>query len=401
MYIGIERPLRTSYLCCVTENLKNEFETALNPGDLAEVMKSVTNFLLDGVFRSTLQFQIIYSNDCLLKMFGYSSIEEMQTAGVSLFADEASHKATTSVVEQQGVLVDCRVIFRKKDGKTFWGLLTGSKVRRGGNDVFEGVVHDISDRVKTEEYVNDLQTRFDKLSMELDQFVYSASHDIRSPISTALGLVNLMRLELKDETTEKYVSMLKQSLIKLENYAGELTGFGKNSKNRLDDERIDFGSMISEILSELSQTHPNFRSVTHSFDLVGNSIFYSDTVRMQLILRNVIKNCFDYFDRSKAVSVISTTVTLQPEKASIDVYDNGVGIPALYQRSVFDIFFRGTDLSKGPGLGLYCAREAAMKLGGTITLQSEYGIGTSVKIQLPNSRKGRLVNMKQALRQPN
>jgi signal transduction histidine kinase len=234
--------------------------------------------------------------------------------------------------------------------------------------------------------------------MELDHFIYSASHDIRSPIATTMGIINLMRLDLHDDISKKYIGMMDASLAKLERFVRELTGFGKNSKKIIEDESINLEQTLSEVMSEFQQHHSNFAKVDVSSKVRTSGVFYSDPGRLQLILHNTIKNALDYCDLKKSSRVVSIEMQSDADKAMIEIFDNGIGIAPTYVDNVFDIFFRGTDLSKGPGIGLYTAREAATKLGGIISLNSEYGVGTSVKIEVPNSRKGKLISKRNLLK---
>jgi signal transduction histidine kinase len=105
---------------------------------------------------------------------------------------------------------------------------------------------------------------------------------------------------------------------------------------------------------------------------------------MRIIFMNLISNAIKYQREDNANPSIAISIKVTEEFSTIEFRDNGIGIEEKYKSKVFDMFFRGTILATGSGLGLYIAREIIVKLGGKINLQSEENIGTTISIQIPN-----------------
>ena len=376
-------------------------KSKLNPvcTDRLEVEESLEGFLQEGVFRTSPERGIVYANAAIVGMFGYSSLEDiMSVPGHELYADEEARAYLMDKIRAEGIIVDHRVLYKKKNGRNFWGLLTCRQIKRHGETLLEGRIHDISSLVKTEDQLKDSEIKIEKLNMELDRFVYSASHDIRSPVSTILGIINLMKIDLKDDLTQKYTAMIETSVARLDHFVRGLTSFSQNSKKTIDDAGISFEPLLKDILDGFGRDHPFFDLITWSIEVNAPYVFFSDKDRLNMVLYNTIKNSLDFCDQMKSNRVISIQVQTDHDKALIEIFDNGIGISAMHIGRVFDMFYRGTDLSKGSGIGLYTVREAVTLLGGIITIDSEYGVGTSVKIELPNSKKGKLINKKNQLR---
>ncbi len=366
---------------------------------LPQLQESLDHFLLEGLFRSTPVNGITYANTALVEMFGYSSMKELQNASDgSLYGDEEGRTFLIDKMKSEGIIVKQRVLYRRKDFSTFWGCLTCRKLIRDGIEYFEGRIHDISEQVQLEQTLRQKENELDKLKDELDKFIYSASHDIRSPISTLMGILNLMKLDTQGECTKDYIKMLETSTTKLDQFVRQLASYAHNHKKNIQDELIDFNTIISELLLGFKENHPNYNSVDVSISMDNKVSFYSDIERMKFILGNILKNGLDYCDQKKLTKIITVEIRTELEKVSIEVFDNGLGIASTQVDRVFDMFYRATSVSKGSGLGLFIARDTVIKLGGIITLNSSYGIGTTVKVEIPNSKKGKLIEKKNQLR---
>ena len=365
---------------------------------LLEILESIDNFLIEAVFRSKPGVGLVYANNAFIKLFGYACLSEVQAlTGYELYADEEERSYLMDKLAATGLILEHPVLCKRKDGTNFWGSLTARKVKRKNQYFYEGRIHDISDQVKVAGQMTVLKNSMERLNGELDRFIYSASHDIRSPIASIQGLINILVLELKDENSKKLTELMTVSINRLKRYVDDLTIFAKNSKTEIKDTQINFRKLVPEILKRFEPPNGS-GNIEVSTQFVGDYSFFSDLFRVRLVLHNVIKNTFEFSDKSKSHQVISIQITTHPDKAVIEIFDNGIGIGASHLNSVFDMFYRASSFSKGSGMGLYVAREAIIKMGGTISLDSEYGVGTSVKIDLPNSRKGKLITRKSMIR---
>lgn len=349
-----------------------------------EITESLTGFIREGFFRVDAFGKIVFVNEALVYMLCYSSADELSAASLaSLFADEEAYLFFTEKIKAESCIIEHRFLFRKKTGQNFWGVITSKQAMRNGELVTETRVYDISDLVKAEEALRVSETKAEKLMMELDRFIYSASHDIRSPVSSIQGLINVMKLELKDENYIKLIELMSVSVNRLDRFVSDLTSFAENSKKEVNTIRIDFEKLLISLLNKFKD-HPCLAKVTVTSEMEVDTPFSSDLFRVRLILNNIIKNALDFCDHNKSNRIVSIQISTYSGKAIIEIFDNGVGIATPHLDKVFDMFYRASSSSKGSGIGLYTAREAAIVLGGGITLSSLYAIGTSVRIELPN-----------------
>jgi len=222
-----------------------------------------------------------------------------------------------------------------------------------------------------------------KINQELDSFVYSISHNLRAPLMSVLGLLDLARNESNSTIINQYHEMMKSSVCKLDETLKEILEYSRNARQGLVVNEIDFQKTINDNFERM-QFMPGYERIQKDIFIEGESQFYSDHYRLSLILNNLISNAIKYSDPQKETSFIHITINLRPDKVTLIFKDNGIGIENNYIQKVFNMFFRATEKNEGAGLGLYIVKEAVDKLGGTIELESQVGKGTVFKIELPN-----------------
>jgi PAS domain S-box-containing protein len=236
---------------------------------------------------------------------------------------------------------------------------------------------DITQRKTNEATI--VQTNF-----ELDSFVYRASHDLRAPLRSILGLVNIINNQAVEADKVNYLRLIEKSAIKLDNFISDLINFSRNSRASVDIEEVDFVSIIAE-----SKENLRFMDGADKVEFIskvkGGKEFYSDPKRIAIFLQNFLSNAIKYQNPNIGKkSYVNIQVNITRSHCVITIEDNGVGIKKEYQPKIFNMFFRASENSFGSGLGLYIARQAVERLGGEIKVDSKPGIGTTFTIILPN-----------------
>ena len=221
-----------------------------------------------------------------------------------------------------------------------------------------------------------------KINTELDRFIYSVSHDMRAPLASVKGLVNLYKVESEPENKDVYVNHIESSIARLDNYTSDVVDFAKNTRTENTPVRININEYLTNIYAQLEHLHPINKI---SCEVYSNKIeeIITDQDRLGIILRNVISNSIKY-SRRAADSYIKCEIEQIDAKNIIRVKDNGIGIEKSQMDKIFDMFHRGSEISDGSGLGLYIAKEAAAILGGSIMVSSKVMDKTVFTIEIPN-----------------
>ena len=242
----------------------------------------------------------------------------------------------------------------------------------------------IDTRIKAEEKLQNTNDELVKRNEELDRFVYSVSHDLRAPIASMLGIVNLAKKEDDVVMKDMYFDMLNGSAEQLDNFISEILDQSQNARSEVKYEKVAFKNIIDDTFDHLKFASPDGKEVKRNIN-VDSKAFKSDPWRIKVIMNNLISNAIRY--RNGKSPVIDVDVKVKNGNANIVVKDNGRGIPKEHLDKVCNMFYRATDDGAGSGLGLYIVKEAVDKLGGDLTIESEVGKGTTVTVSLPAEGK--------------
>ena len=308
------------------------------------------------------------------------AIKNLQLGQEKKNLQEANQKVTQQMLEiqvQREELARQKALLIEEHAK----LAEAQSIIRDRNTKLRGANIDLEEQValRTSE-LEEINKHLITANEELDTFVYRSSHDLLGPISTILGLCNLAKMEGNpDEIIASYK--------KVETPANHMFSMLKRLIDIQDMKRRKC-VLQSLTLSDVIQTA--FDKVEHS-DLVQLRLnvdpttkIISDPVLIGEVLTNMLENAIRYRDHTKDQCWIEVQAkAISSDQLVILIKDNGIGVPEELKRRIFDIFFRATDRSEGPGLGLYISQIIAKQLGGNISFHANKKHITTFKIALP------------------
>jgi PAS domain S-box-containing protein len=312
------------------------------------------------------------------EMFGYT-LTELRGRSINDFIvpDELSHEGVdlNNLIASHRV-VSIETIRRHRNGTIVNVILYGMPVMLDNQTIgIYGVYVDITQRKRVEE---ELKVR----NTELDNFVYKVSHDLRAPLSSILGLVNLAKLPGNTDNPMDYIDIIGSKVEHLDHFIGDVLSHSKNLKIDLTVAKVDFNHIIDQTFNDLNYLE-GAKGISRMVKVDGIE-FYSDPWRIAEILRNLISNAIKYRKLDQVASEIGIKISIDHLRAEIAFSDNGIGIDEKNLAKVFEMFYRATEQSDGSGIGLYIVKNAVDKLGGQISLASRLGQGTRFNIILPN-----------------
>ncbi|MGX7666402.1 sensor histidine kinase [Flavobacterium pedocola] len=220
---------------------------------------------------------------------------------------------------------------------------------------------------------------------ELDRFVYSTSHDLRAPLNSMLGLIEIAQDDTSDELMQGHLQMLKGNAKKLDGFICDILDYSRNSRMEIHKEPINFYELLEDVTQNLKFMGDTNRVVDFKIDISGDIPFHSDKNRLVTILNNLISNAIRYQNPNVTDPFVNIKIDSSTTEANIVISDNGIGIRKELHPKIFDMFYRVSHESVGSGLGLYIVKEAISKLNGNIEVQSEIGEGTTFAIKIPNN----------------
>ncbi len=319
-------------------------------------------------------------------MFGYKDKAEILSIDPNeLYANKAQRERLVNLISVKKVLENEEIIFKKKNGTEFVALVNSILSKDDeGNIYFDGAVRDITPLKISQLELEQTNAKLTKINQQLDRFVYTASHDLKAPLASISGLINIYKQEENAELREQYVDLMEKSVHKLEGFIKEIVDYSRDERTELNLQNFDFEEFANEIFENLSFLNIA-TDVDKRLEIVGkHKRLVSDKNRLEAIIKNLISNAINYSDATKEISYVALSTSISNSEAIIKISDNGIGIAEENLPKIFDMFFRESSGGDGSGLGLFIVAEAVKKIGGKITVQSKHREGTTFEIKIPN-----------------
>ena len=325
--------------------------------------------------------KISEANDFMARMYGYTNSDELIGRRIrdfyyieNNFDEQKTKKFLTSFIKNSYRISNAESKEIDRTGNVRYILNNNIGIVENGFLVRTwGVQTDITERKKTE---HDLV----ESNQELDTFFYKASHDLKGPLASILGIVNLARMENKEPVIENYFSMVDTSVRRLDRTLMDLIELARTRKGVSKLSTIYVKSLVDEILQSLSHTD-NYSKIQFEVDVNGSISITADKVLVLSVFQNLIQNAINYGNKEKPFVKIAVTKT--DEGIRLEVADNGKGIPENVRHRVFEMFYRGHPDSSGSGLGLFIVKNALEKMKGKAWFESKDGKGTSFFAEIP------------------
>jgi len=349
----------------------------------SEAYKSaILNTAADSIITVDENGNVDLFNNAAENLFGYSE-EEISGRPISLLVPDFAKIDIVSelneFIERQGKTSanQRELIGKKKDGSAFFVEISVDKVVFSDRSFFVIIIRDITNRKITEENIK-FKNR------ELNTFVYRVSHDLKGPISSILGLVEVANTELHGiPQALRYNKLIRQSAHKLDYTLVELL-----KVLHVREAEVEYSTVnIYELVTEVIRNYANqglLENIYTKVEVEKNLEFPTAQHFLQIVLEKLILNSIHFRKDFSSENYIYLKAEVFKDKLILEVKDNGVGIEKSIQGKVFDMFFRGNNISKGSGLGLYLTKIVVDKLEGKIDLNSEKDKGTTIRVIIPS-----------------
>lgn len=253
-------------------------------------------------------------------------------------------------------------------------LMARSRELQEANRIIAGNNRELE--VKVEERTSALREAY----KELDTFFYRASHDFRRPLTTFLGLAEVAKITVKDDSGKELFEKVRETAINLDKMLFKLQSISDVGSQQLVYGEVDVAEIFYSVLEQY-RAELTSRNISTSTSFRLPEKFYSYPTMIFLVLDNLIENAI-MFSRYEG-AVINLRARQEEGFIILEVEDNGDGIEEQYQPHIFEMYFRGNDRSKGNGLGLYIVKKAVEKLHGTVTFRSARAMGALFTVTFP------------------
>jgi PAS domain S-box-containing protein len=350
--------------------------------------------MLNSIFNNVVQSIVLVDTQFRVKAFNvFANRQCIQLMGLELqenrsFLDYLTKEVSSQFLEEFEKALDNETVqwemaLRFSNSSVFWFGMSLSPVADDTGNVLGVCISmiDVSSRKSADEKFRGQFVEIENTNKELDRLVKILSHDLRAPMNSVSGLISLAREEKNPAEFTTYLNMMEKSLKKLETFTNDVITSLKN-RSVVRFEPYSLANLVDEVFEELKFTvGANKIEILNEVSNVIEVDF--DPTRLRIILSNLISNAIRYHDDSKSNQFIKISAIKHPLLMEISIEDNGKGIAKENLQRIFDPYFTIGNHSDSNGLGLSNVKDAVLKLKGTIDVDSELGVGSVFRIDIP------------------
>lgn len=253
-------------------------------------------------------------------------------------------------------------------------IQTQTEELKASNDLITDLNESLEAKVK------ERTLSLEQANQELDTFFYRSSHDFRRPLTTFMGLAEVAKVTVKDPIALDLFDKVKVTAVTLDHMLNKLRSISTVDMEQAAPQQLSVRALIENVLHRYNEEilHAN---VKVDLRIQTTAEIHTYPLLLTIIVENLIENAIRFRNTSNPEVLID--VQSRDEGVQLSVADNGIGIEDLYADRVWGMFFRGSEQSKGNGLGLYLVKRAAGRMNGKVTLTSIHHKGTTVTLWFP------------------
>ena len=268
-------------------------------------------------------------------------------------------------------------------GGLFYGHSQPAKFTKAHEDLITGVAPQAALALENAKLFEAVEA----LNIKKDEFIGLASHELKTPVTSVSGYLQILQRTLKDDNQNKlFVNKAVQQVNKLSSLIADLLDVSKINTGKMpfNFTSFDLLHLLNEVKEMMQQT-----SNTHSIILECNAselMVDADRQRIEQVIINLISNAIKYSPNAHHIIIRCLAVG---SNATISVQDFGTGIPEEEQRFIFERFYRVKNVAShvsGLGIGLYICNEIIHRHGGKLSVTSKVGVGSTFTFEIPVSR---------------
>lgn len=357
----------------------------------------------DAIYISAVSGKVLEVNQAWLDLFGYTQHDVQHLNTLQLYANPNDRTKFIDELARNGSVGNYEIALVKKDRQQIDCILSTTTRKNMDGEIigYQGIIRDITEKKRTTELISAKEVAEKSANLKA-QFLANMSHEIRTPMNAVIGFANLLHESTLDGEQRKYLNGIRHSSEHLLVLINDILDFSKIEAGRLDFERVDFN--LPDLLSNVRQT---FKLKTQEKQL-DFKVRYEDTLpatlegdptRLLQILLNLVSNAVK-FTPTGSVTVDTRLFSEDAQTATIafSVIDTGIGIATDKLKTIFDSFTQVSSSTTrrfgGTGLGLTITKKLVEMQGGTVSVKSEVGKGTSFIVVI-KFKKGSTANPQQ------
>jgi len=372
-------------------DINNRKEAELNLEEEHNLLRTIIDNIPACVYVKDMDGRKIIANRSEYELWGFDREEQILGKRDSDLNKEGiaalSENEDRQVLETGEPIID-KDAYTEIDGKEYVLLVSKIPLKDSNRNIvgLVGISNDITERKKMEDKLRERNQQLEKLNNMTNKIYSVVGHDLKTPLSSILGLSDLLLSETDDEEALKEnLSIIRQSALKMSDLLGDLLNWARIQTDDLSLNKKEFS--ICETVRdtiELLAIIAEQKGIDLQFSSEQSFQVYADKQLIATIIRNFISNALKFSDEG---DIIEVSVNHAEEYWKVSVKDEGMGMSEEYVERLFHERKHpqkeGTQNEKGSGIGLKLCKELAERHGGQISVKSELGKGSTFTLRIP------------------
>ncbi len=377
-YIKLDRAYVLAVVRDITERKKAEERLKLSE----EKYRNLIENALIGVYESNLEGEFSFVNKIFLDTIGLNSLEELKGKKIlQLYASPSDREKFIRAIKENGYVTNYEIDFIVRENKLIHALVSA----RLNYDKITGMILDITEKKEAEIAMKEAKEKAEVMNRLKSNFLANMSHELRTPLIGILGYAEFLEQEIKDKKLVEMIAVIKNSGNRLSKTLNNLLDISKIESEQLQIvlKECDLVKLLNEQV-ELFKLAAEEKGISLNFDFPDEKLSAKiDELLFISIIDNILDNAIKY---TKA-GFVQIKTTKEDSKAIIEIRDTGIGIPKESLEIIFEPFRQASEgynrSFEGTGLGLSIVKKCTDLMGGTISLKSKEGKGSSFTLKLP------------------
>ena len=358
------------------------------------ILEAIVNSSEDAIVSKTLDGIITSWNAGAEKIFGYSASEAIGNH-ISFIIPKELHQEEQMVInkiKKGEQVLHFETVRLTKGGKNINISLTVSPVRdqTGRITGASKIARDITSQKQAQEILAKSEQALKESAQRLEDFIKIASHELKTPITTIKGYLQLLLRSANEEEQipphfiKSSLGIMNKQVERLARLIGELLDMSKIESEvvALNKESFSLNELVNEAVQDLRYIYKeNEINISHEFECN----LFADKDRISQVITNLVTNAIKYSPNREKIEI--KLFRDSTDVVAVSITDQGIGIETKDHQKIFERFYRteGTYQQTYPGfgLGLYIVSEILSRHNGTISVQSEKGKGSTFTFKLP------------------
>ncbi|GAB3200133.1 PAS domain S-box-containing protein [Pontibacter aydingkolensis] len=354
-----------------------------------EKLSLVASKTINGVVIMDPTGKIEWVNDGFTRLSGYSRNEVVGLVPSMLLQGNATDPETESYIRQkyqEQVYFNAEVLNYRKSGEPYWVNIDVTPIKGPDEKLINyiAIQTDITEKKKAEAELVKLADDLYKQNLNLQQFTYMVSHNLRAPVANALGLTRLIsKIDAGSPQFNSILNKLETSVYQLDTVIKDISNIlsVRDAARTLPREMVNILAIVTDVLTPFEDelTSGNCLvtlDIDRSFGMMANKAY------LYSILQNLVSNAIKYRSPDRALTL---DISVKKDKRGFvyTISDNGLGMDMhVVENQLFKLYKRFHPSTHGKGIGLFLVKTQVETIGGKIMVDSAVGIGTTFKLLL-------------------